>query len=44
MWMNLHSLKPMLLTTAYEQNDPHMPISNNSKSKVTTGRPTHFNK
>ena len=26
------------------KNDPRMPISNNSKSKVTTGRPTHFNK
>ena len=26
------------------KNDPRMPISNNSRSKVTTGRPTHFNK
>ena len=26
------------------KNDPRMPISNNSRSKVTTGRPTHFDK
>ena len=26
------------------KNDPRMPISNNSRSKVTTGRPTQFDK
>ena len=26
------------------KNDPRMPISNNSRSKVTTGRPAHFDK
>ena len=26
------------------KNDPRMQISNNSRSKVTTGRPTHFDK
>ena len=26
------------------KNDPRMPISNNSRSKVTTGRPTPFDK
>ncbi len=26
------------------KNDPRMPITNSSRSKVTTGRPTHFDK